>query len=114
MKRAYKFIAVLLSAAIVFSCMACASLFSAVADGEYISAQLPGFESLSAVQVALIWRENLQRVRTSSAVHPDASPKSLEVTLAATADGGEYDSFSFASVTAADAWWCPSSMPCTS
>ena len=102
MKRACKFIAVLLSAAIAFSCMACASLFSAVAEDEYISAQLPGFESFSAVQIALVWRENLLRVRSTNAVHPDASPKSLEVTLASPSDGGEYESFSFASVTAAD------------
>lgn len=102
MKRIYKLIAVFLSAAIVFSCMACAPLFSAVAEDEYISAQLPGFESLSAVQLALVWRENLLRVRSTSAVHPDTSAKSVELTLAADAGGGEYDSFGFASVTAAD------------
>ena len=102
MKKYYRFIAVLLSALMAVSCIACASLFCATAEDEYISAQLPGFESLSAVQIALVWRENVLRLRSTNSVHPDASAKSLEITLASPADGEEYGSFSVASVTAAD------------
>ncbi len=102
MNKKYRIIAAALALVTALSCLACSSVFGAAAEPDYISAQLPGFESLSAVQIALTWRENLQRVRSTSAVHPDASAKSLEVTLASPADGEEYESFSFASVTAAD------------
>ena len=102
MKRKNRIIAATLSLIMAVSCLAYSSVFGAGAEPDYISAQLPGFESLTAVQIALTWRENLQRVRSTSAVHPDASAKSIEVTLSSPADGEEYGSFSFASVTAAD------------
>ena len=102
MKKTYRIVAVLITALIAFSCMACTSIIGAGAVEEYVYAQLPGFESLTAVQTALVWRENLLRIRSTSNVHPDAAAKSLEVTLASPSDSGEYESFSFASVTAAD------------
>ena len=102
MKRVYRIIATLLSVVLALSCFACSGLFSAVAEDEYVSAQLPGFESLSAVQIALVWRENFLRMRSTNSVHPESSAKSLELTLASPADGEEYENFSFASVTAAD------------
>ena len=102
MKKYYRVLAALLSALLAVSGIACGSLFCATADDEYISAQLPGFESLSAVQIALVWRENVLRLRSTNAVHPDSSAKALELTLASPSEGEEYESFSFASVTAAD------------
>lgn len=102
MKRYHRILAALLSALFVISCFAYSSLISAGAEADYVSAQLPGFESLTAVQLALVWRENVLRIRATNAMHPDSTQKALEVTLASPAEGGEYSSFSFASVTAAD------------
>ena len=102
MKKYCRMIAMLISVVILVSCLGGIGFVSAEAEAEYVSAQLPGFESLSAVQLALVWHENINRVRSSTAVHPEGSAKSLEVTLGKDADDNTYDTFSFASVTAAD------------
>lgn len=70
-----------------------------VEEATYVYAQLPGFEGLSNVQLAMVARENILRLRGSTSVHPEGADKSLEITVTAPAEGGEHESFSFATVT---------------
>jgi len=96
-----RILAFILSVCIAVSMFSVSVLFTGAQSKDevkYVSAQLPGLESLSNVQLALVSRENVLRVRTSSAQHEDDTEKSLEITITAP-ENGEYESFSIASVT---------------
>ena len=102
MKTAKKITALIISAAVMLSVLACGGVIAGAEDGKLVSAQIPGIESLSTIQLATVWRENINRVRTVTTEHSENSQKSVEITLGSPDGTTEYKSFSVASVTAAD------------
>lgn len=102
-EKTVRFIACVLTLAIALSALCVSGLIKVKAADEYLTIKLPGFESLSTIQAASIWRKNFYRIRTVKTVHSESSEKSLELTYGAPDQyGSEYEQFGVASVTAAD------------